>query len=132
MCIRDRPEAGRWLVRVMVPPSRLHDLLKSRECSGLAQWSWNLAAGAGCGDGWAPLDDATPVNAVESLRNRVEQLGGQLMVLVQPDAAGQRLPAWGDAPAKALIEAVKRQFDPKQQLNRGRLPGVRGGVQTTA
>ena len=72
------------------------------------------------------------MNAVESLRNRVEQLGGQLMVLVQPDAAGQRLPAWGDAPAKALIEAVKRQFDPKQQLNRGRLPGVQGGVQTTA
>ena len=126
------PEAGRWLVRVMLSPSRLHDLIKSRECSGLAQWSWNLAAGAGCGDGWAPLDDATPVNAVESLRNRVEQLGGQLMVLVQPDAAGQRLPAWRDAPAKTLIEAVKRQFDPKQQLNRGRLPGVQGCVQTTA
>ena len=50
----------------------------------------------------------------------------------EPDGAGQRLPAWGDAPAKALIEAVKRQFDPKQQLNRGRLPGVQGGVQTTA
>jgi glycolate oxidase FAD binding subunit len=43
-------------------------------------------------------------------------------VLRQPAGAG--VPAWGDAPARALIEAVKQQFDPLGQLAPGRLPGV--------
>jgi glycolate oxidase FAD binding subunit len=43
-------------------------------------------------------------------------------VLRQP--AGSSLPAWSDAPARQLIEAVKRQFDPLHQLAPGRLPGV--------
>ena len=53
-------------------------------------------------------------------------LGGQLSVLIQPGPGTQpgALPAWLDAPSRPLIEAVKRQFDPKQQLSRGRLPGV--------
>ena len=46
-------------------------------------------------------------------------------MLEQP--AGADLPAWEDAPSRPLIEAVKRQFDPGQQLARGRLPGVRPG-----
>ena len=83
-----------------------------------------LAAGAGCGDGWTADNDSTAAHAVGALRQRVGQLGGQLMVLRQPETGSQRLPAWGDAPARAGIEAVKRQFDPQQQLCRGRLPGV--------
>jgi glycolate oxidase FAD binding subunit len=51
-------------------------------------------------------------------------LGGQLSVMIQPGAQPGALPAWLDAPSRPLIEAVKRQFDPKQQLCRGRLPGV--------
>ncbi|MEY3735410.1 MAG: hypothetical protein RLZZ624_468, partial [Cyanobacteriota bacterium] len=43
-------------------------------------------------------------------------------VLRQP--AGQSLPAWEDAASRPMIEAVKRSFDPLQQLARGRLPGV--------
>ena len=116
----------RWLIRVMVPPSRLISLFISRERRALNGWSWNLAAGAGCGDGWSATDDTTTAHAVEALRDRVHDLNGQLMVLHQPDTPNQRLPAWGNAPARAVIEAVKRQFDPQQQLCRGRLPGVRG------
>jgi glycolate oxidase FAD binding subunit len=41
-----------------------------------------------------------------------------------PPPGTQALPAWLDAPSRPLIEAVKRHFDPKQQLARGRLPGV--------
>ena len=44
------------------------------------------------------------------------------MVLVQ--TRDQPLVAWRDTPARPVIEAVKRQFDPLQQLSRGRLPGV--------
>ena len=117
-------QGGRWLVRVMLPPARLHTLLSSRETQALKGWSWCLAAGAGCGDGWTADNDSTAAHAVGALRQRVGQLGGQLMVLRQPETGSQRLPAWGDAPARAVIEAVKRQFDPQQQLCRGRLPGV--------
>ena len=119
-------KGGRWLVRVMLPPSSLHNLLASRERCALKGWSWDLAAGAGCGDGWSAEDDSTAAHAVAALRDRVQDLNGQLMVLRQPETPDQRLPAWGDAPAKAVIEAVKRQFDPQQQLCRGRLPGVQG------
>jgi glycolate oxidase FAD binding subunit len=44
-------------------------------------------------------------------------------VLQQP-ASANPLPCWDASPASAVIEAVKRQFDPLQQLARGRLPGV--------
>jgi len=43
-------------------------------------------------------------------------------VLLHPK--GSELVAWPDAPAKGLMEAVKRQFDPLVQLSPGRLPGV--------
>jgi len=44
-------------------------------------------------------------------------------VLVQP-ASENPLPCWEASPAAATIEALKREFDPLQQLARGRLPGV--------
>ena len=39
-----------------------------------------------------------------------------------PSTQGQEIQAWGNAPARPIIEAIKRQFDPLQQLNRGHLP----------
>ena len=77
-------------------------------------------AGAGSGEAWQPCGSPTADYQIEALRRRVIELGGQLTVLLQPGS----LPAWLDAPSRPLIEAVKRQFDPKQQLSRGRLPGV--------
>ena len=63
---------------------------------------------------------------MQALRRRVEALGGRLSVLIQPASQPpeETLPAWTDAPSRPLIEAVKRQFDPRLQLSRGRLPGV--------
>jgi glycolate oxidase FAD binding subunit len=60
---------------------------------------------------------------VQQLRQCCQALGGQLSVLQQP-ASGTPLPCWDASPASAVIGAVKRQFDPLQQLARGRLPGV--------
>jgi glycolate oxidase FAD binding subunit len=88
--------------------------------ASLKGWSWELAAGAGCGDGWC--SSASPTFQIEALRRQVESLGGQLMVLVQ--TRDQPLVALMDTPARPVIEAVKLQFDPLQQLSRGRLPGV--------
>ncbi|MBL6739603.1 MAG: FAD-binding oxidoreductase [Synechococcus sp. BS301-5m-G54] len=109
-----------WLVRVALPSAVLHQLLSDGTLLALKGWQWDLAAGAGCGDGWC--SEPTAPYRVDALRRRVIDLGGQLTVLKQPLAAG--LPAWLDAPARPVIEAVKRQFDPRQQLCRGRLPGV--------
>lgn len=111
-----------WLLRLAVPPSQLWTLLASSELQGLPL---TMASGSGIGDGWA-CAAALPRYRVEALRRRCQQLGGYLTVLRQPEpAAGNApLPAWLDAPSRPLIEALKRQFDPKQQLARGRLPGV--------
>ncbi len=115
-----------WLLRLSLPPAELQTLLSSRECTALSGWHWRLAAGAGSGEGWQTSDHPSPHYQIEALRRRVMALGGQLSVLIQPGPGTQpgALPAWLDAPSRPLIEAVKRQFDPKQQLSRGRLPGV--------
>ena len=127
-------DSNHWLVRVALQPSNIHRLIASKELQALNGWHWQLAAGAGIGDGW----QISPANAkgisqsedLNALRHEIARLGGQLTLLQQPSQAGARLPAWLDAPSRPLIEAVKQQFDPKQQLARGRLPGVCG--QSTA
>jgi glycolate oxidase FAD binding subunit len=61
---------------------------------------------------------------VEDLRRCCKRLAGFLTVLQQPHGSSSALVAWEDVPSRPLIEAIKRQFDPLQQLARGRLPGV--------
>ena len=110
-----------WLLRLGVTPTRIGELLGD---PALAALPFNLAAGSCLGLAWAPAQ--LPAPQVEALRRRCRALGGQLTVLRQPPPSGQGAPlaAWENAPAKAMIEAVKAQFDPKLQLAPGRLPGV--------
>jgi glycolate oxidase FAD binding subunit len=107
-----------WLLRLGLLPSHAAALLAER---GLRDLPLVLGAGSGLGFAWAPAD-ALPAYRVEELRRLCQKLGGFLTVLEQPSP--RALPAWQDAPSRPLIEAVKREFDPKQQLARGRLPGV--------
>ncbi len=115
---RGRAGAADWLLHLGVLPARGAELLGDPALRGL---KLSLAAGSGQGQAWATAD-VLPAHRVEQLRRRCGQLGGQLNVLVQPP--GSVLPTWVDAPERPLIEAIKRQFDPRQQLARGRLPGV--------
>jgi glycolate oxidase FAD binding subunit len=109
----------RWLLRLGVLPAWAGELLADPLVADL---SLNLAAGSGVGLAWAEAGQL-PGYRVEALRQRCMALGGYLTVLEQP--TGSALPAWEDAPARPVIEALKREFDPLQQLARGRLPGVR-------
>ena len=111
----------RWLLRLGVLPSHGAALLGDPALAGVPGW---LEGGSGLGLAWAPAHQL-PAYRVEQLRRRCQELGGALTVLEQP--AGAHIPAWEDAPSRPLIEAVKRHFDPSQQLARGRLPGVRPG-----
>lgn len=123
-------KAPHWLVRIGLPPAQIHNLLISQELVGLSSWHWRIATGSGIGDGWQTYSTEQATistnEQLSALRNYVHQLDGKLTLLRQPNYSGDRLPAWLDAPSRPLIEAVKQQFDPKQQLARGRLPGVSG------
>ena len=107
-----------WLLRLGVQPARLQSLLADPALAGIPL---EMGVGSGLGWAWAPAA-SLQAGQVEGLRQRCRELGGHLSVLLQP--AGSSLPAWLDAPSRPLIEAIKRQFDPKQQLARGRLPGI--------
>ena len=109
---------GQWLLQLGVLPALGAELLADPARRGLRL---SLAAGAGQGMAWAAAQEV-PSHRVEQLRRRCEALGGFLTVLQQPDTSA--LPAWGDSPGRPLIEAIKREFDPLQQVARGRLPGV--------
>lgn len=114
-------QGQRWLLRLGVLPSQGMALLGDPALTGVPGW---LEGGSGLGLAWAPAQQL-PAYRVEQLRRRCQELGGALTLLEQP--TGADLPAWEDAPSRPLIEAIKRQFDPSQQLARGRLPGVRPG-----
>ena len=115
-----QPSANGWLLHLGVLPTQAITLLGDLQQLGLA---CSLGAGAGLGLAWAP-EAALADHQVEQLRRLCQALGGELIVLKQPETAASPVPAWVDAPSRPWIEAVKREFDPLQQLARGRLPGV--------
>ena len=67
------------LVRLVLPPAQLQRLLRDEAMKALKTWYWELAAGAGCGDGWCAA--ATPDHQLEALRRSVIRLGGEMTVL---------------------------------------------------
>jgi glycolate oxidase FAD binding subunit len=120
--------APAWLLRVGVAPDRIEALMQAPALAGLAV---DMAAGSGLGMAWTPQaggQEAITAGQVGALRALCGELGGHLTVLRQP--ADSALPAWLDAPARPLIEALKQRFDPAGQLAPGRLPGVAQSVST--
>jgi glycolate oxidase FAD binding subunit len=108
-----------WLLQLGIKPAQAADLLADSALDGVACC---LAAGVGLGMAWAEAGQL-PAYRVEQLRQRCIAQGGQLSVLHQPPSSSP-LPCWDASPASGIIEALKREFDPLQQLGRGRLPGV--------
>ena len=84
------PSPSAQLVRLVLPPAKLHQLLRDEAMRALKPWTWELAAGAGCGDGWC--DAATADHQLEALRRSVIRLGGEMTLLKR--AAGSTVPVW--------------------------------------
>jgi glycolate oxidase FAD binding subunit len=65
----------------------------------------------------------TLAGTLKSLREKIEQLGGSLVIAHRPDGTPQ-LDAWGNpGDTLPLMRALKQQFDPKSTLNPGRFVG---------
>jgi glycolate oxidase FAD binding subunit len=61
---------------------------------------------------------------VERLRARVHEFGGSVVMLQIPDALRGKIDVWGpDRGSGALMNEVKRRFDPGRILNPGRFVG---------
>jgi glycolate oxidase FAD binding subunit len=77
------------------------------------------------GIGFVYFDAAPPAiaNALQSIRAKLEAMGGSLTIAHHPSAMPP-LDAWGNpGDALPLMRAVKQQFDPKSTLNPGRFVG---------
>jgi len=68
-------------------------------------------------------DSASLAAMLQTLRGKIESLGGSLVIAHRPNAMPQ-VDAWGNpGDAVELMRAVKNQFDPKSTLNPGRFVG---------
>ncbi|UPH89198.1 FAD-binding oxidoreductase [Synechococcus sp. NB0720_010] len=108
----------RWLMRIGLTPAQAHALMGKACLHGIRL---NMAAGSGQGLGWAAPEDL-PAHRVSSLSERCRSLGGELTLLQQPSRSG--LTSGPEHANHSLVAAIKREFDPLQQLARGRLPGL--------
>ncbi len=117
-----------WLIRLSIPPANAKDLICSNEIASLKKWNWRFSAGTGIGEGWETrildIEGISQKNKVDSLRNFIKKINGELIILMQPKNIEIPLKSWEDVPSKSLIEALKYNFDPKSQISIGRLPGV--------
>ena len=108
----------RWLMRIGLPPARAHTLMREACLHGIRL---NLAAGIGQGLGWANPEDQ-PAHRISSLSESCRSLGGELTLLQHPKSSS--LTSGTERANHNLVAAIKREFDPLQQLARGRLPGL--------
>jgi glycolate oxidase FAD binding subunit len=89
-----------------------------------ADLRWNVVAQA-IGIAWVRLEgEAGAIDSVlRDLRGSLEGSGGSLVIAQRP-AGGNQLDGWGNAgDAIGLMQAVKRQFDPRGMISPGRFVG---------
>ena len=110
---------GTWLLHLGVLPANARQLLDAIDTLNL---HCTLAAGQGQGFAWSGSHELT-ADLVSRLRRQCQALGGELNVLMQTPSTESQLASWSTSTAQGWVDAVKREFDPLQQLARGRLPG---------
>ena len=111
-------DKDRWLMRLGLPPAQAHALMGEACLHGIRL---NLAAP------WRPRkrlrrSHPGPAHRISSLSERCRSLGGELNLVQQPQSSS--LTSGTERANHNLVAAIKREFDPLQQLARGRLPGL--------
>jgi FAD/FMN-containing dehydrogenase len=85
------------------------------------RWHTGLGDGRLRAIGQAPVYHREAVRSLERLRQRVETLGGSLVLESAPSEIKDELDAWGDFGSRAeLMKRVKAQLDPQNLLSPGR------------
>jgi FAD/FMN-containing dehydrogenase len=99
--------------------------LESDEASQVElQWHAGLVDGRLRAAARAPVYHQESVRVLERLRQRAENLGGNLIIEKAPIEIKNEIDCWGSfGSATALMQRVKRQLDPENSLSPGRLFG---------
>ena len=100
------------MLRLGVPPAEVETSVAALERAGLTAWA-HLAAGSVIARG----EIAAP--EIEALRRLAVERGGFLQVEVASAALREAIDPTG-AEERTLVEALKRQFDPRGTVNPGR------------
>lgn len=103
---------GATALRLGVSPGEVETTVAALERAGLAAWA-HLAAGSVIARGDIAASE------IEALRALAVERGGFLQIEVAPIAVRQAVDPMGPG-ERALIEALKQQFDPRGTLNPGR------------
>ena len=124
--IRDFPlQAGRWVYRVNVPSGSTIDCLQT-----ILSWSEvhehpEIVGDIIMGVLWISVDDGDQgARLFGKLMAKAQSYHGHAVVLAGPLDLKRKMDVWGSAPPGfSLMREIKRQFDPKELLNPGRLVG---------
>ncbi|TAH49615.1 MAG: FAD-binding oxidoreductase [Chloroflexota bacterium] len=111
------------LVRVSVPPKELQNALRMLLDTPSTPRIFAHAAVASI---YASFQDASasPETFIATLRARVHDLHGHLVVEGAPPTVRKQINAWDDVGASfKLMQSLKRKFDPNNILNPGRFVG---------
>ena len=85
------------------------------------QWHAGLSDGRLRASARAPVYPGETVRALERLRQRVENLGGKLVIERSPVEIKNEIDSWGSfGSATRLMKRVKYQLDPENVLSPGR------------
>lgn len=113
------------ILKIAVLPAELSKALGLiRATADMAGIPWRAVCQA-TGIGWVQFDDPADrwPSLLATLRDALERGSGSLAILRAP-SPDDPIDAWGRAgDAQALMEAVKREFDPMKTLNPGRFVG---------
>jgi glycolate oxidase FAD binding subunit len=89
----------------------------------LGDLAWYPSLGVGVAGGGA-ADPARVIPAVTAARAALVAEGGSLVVEAAPAELRAAIDAWGPRPQSfAIMERLKRRFDPEGRLNPGRFVG---------
>jgi glycolate oxidase FAD binding subunit len=110
--------------KIVALPAEIAEAVEMIGNAAGSELQWRAVVQA-TGVGWLRISGPTDAlrAALISLREWLEGRGGSLMIARRPEGIGE-MDVWGNAgDALALMEAVKRQFDPARTLNPGRFAG---------